>query len=604
MWSGIISASAFCLPAICHAQGEEALDFAALGSGFDYTQGSYSLGFRFTANDNSRVTALGFYDDQKNGLTQAHPVGIYDVITRQLVASTTVLPSDPITGFFRYHAITPVTLTAGRDYFAMALSLTEHYAVSVTTLLVSPHITFVGFAGVNPSDSQETALRYPDLDQQAPGFHGDFGPSFKLEAGSSTAAAVDFSALDGGTNVNEAAFCMGYLFRPKRDIQLSTLGYYDDNRDGFKESHLVGIFNATTKSLVASTLVSNADPLRGYFHYHPVPPVTLTAGTDYFVMGANTYDNYARGVPQGDFNVSPVITLEAGAFTNSPPSNGVNYPTSTDPAVYLFGPTFEVIGAPHLSNISSRVQVQTGANVTIGGFIVQGSQPKQVLVRGLGPTLGRYGVTGFLADPVLALHQTDAAGHDRLLATNDNWKQTQQSLIQATGKAPPIDAEAAILATLPAGNYTAILSGARGTTGVGLIEAYDISGATNSILRNISTRGFVGSGSQVLIGGFIAEANNTRVVIRALGPTLGDFGLTGVLQDPVLNLVNSNGATIATNDNWQLPQGAVIQTTGYAPPHPTEAAIFSTLPAGNYTAVVSGKNGASGLALMELYYLP
>jgi uncharacterized delta-60 repeat protein len=176
---------------------EEALDFASLGSGFDYTQGSYTLGWRFTAKTNAKVTALGFYDDKKNGLTQSHPVGIYDVQTRQLLASTTVLPSDPLTGFFRYHSISPVTLVAGRDYYVMALTWSEHYAVGVTTLIVSPQITFVGFAGTNPADYKQTTLRFPDQDQDNPGFHGDFGPSFKLAS-----SGPQFTGVPGTADVS------------------------------------------------------------------------------------------------------------------------------------------------------------------------------------------------------------------------------------------------------------------------------------------------------------------------------------------------------------------------------------------------------------------
>ncbi|MEP7072439.1 MAG: hypothetical protein ABI839_08635, partial [Verrucomicrobiota bacterium] len=205
-------------------------------------------------------------------------------------------------------------------------------------------------------------------------------------------------------------------------------------------------------------------------------------------------------------------------------------------------------------------------------------------------------MTGALADPTLELHHTDAQGHDSVVTTNDNWTQTQSAAIQATGKAPPRASEAAILANLPPGNYTAILRGKNNTTGVALVEAYDLSPGATSQLSNISSRGLVGTGNNVMIAGFIGGAN-TKVLVRALGPTLTRFGVPGVLADPVLTLTDANGTTIATNDNWQQSaQASQIQATGKAPPSAPEPAIIALRPSGNTTATVSGKNGATGVA--------
>jgi Fibronectin type III domain len=261
--------------------------------------------------------------------------------------------------------------------------------------------------------------------------------------------------------------------------------------------------------------------------------------------------------------------------------------------------------ATGLSNISTRSQVLTGDGATIGGFVIAGTDSSHtVLIRGLGPTLSSFGVAGALADPFLTLHQTDAQGNDQVIATNDNWKVSQQTSINATGLAPVNDAEAAILLSLPPGNYTAVLTGARRSTGIGLIEVYDLSTNTSSLLSNISTRGFVAVGDHALIGGFIANTDYTRVVVRVLGPTLQQFGVTGTLADPVLTLFDGNGNLIASNDNWADTQGADLQIAGYAPPDPSESAIIVTRPAGSTTAMVQGKNGGSGVALLEVYQLP
>ena len=257
-----------------------------------------------------------------------------------------------------------------------------------------------------------------------------------------------------------------------------------------------------------------------------------------------------------------------------------------------------------LANISTRADVFTGESATIGGFVVAGTENHTVLVRGLGPTLTSFGVNGVLPNPFLTLHYADLLGEETVLATNDNWKDTQQDAISSTGLAPSDDAEAAVIRSLAPGTYTAVLTDADGGSGVGLIEVYDLSAGGTSLLFNISTRGFVGVGDHVLIGGFIARSNNTRVVVRALGPTLQGFGIAEALPDPVLMLFDENGNSISSNDNWGDTQADEIEGTGYAPPCPAESAIIVTRPAGNTTAIVCGKNGGSGVALVEVYYLP
>lgn len=297
-------------------------------------------------------------------------------------------------------------------------------------------------------------------------------------------------------------------------------------------------------------------------------------------------------------------TAAIGAWDESSAATGING-NQADNSASLSGAAYIFSGLPAtaaIQNISTRAQVLTGGNVLIGGFIISGAGTKDVLVRGLGPTLGDLGVAGFLADPMLDLrnsNQTQIAG-------NDNWKDTQQAAIQATGKAPPHDSEPAILQTgLAPGNYTAILSGKNNTTGVGLIEVYDQNPASTAQLTNISSRGMVGTSSNVMIAGFITAVADNRVLVRVLGPTLTQFGVTGVLGDPVLGLFDANGNTIASNDNWQQSsQAAEILASGFAPPSAAEPAIISIRPLGNTTAIVSGKNGSTGVALVEVYKLP
>jgi hypothetical protein len=252
-------------------------------------------------------------------------------------------------------------------------------------------------------------------------------------------------------------------------------------------------------------------------------------------------------------------------------------------------------------NISTRGSVETGSRVTIGGFIITGTVSKQVVVRGLGPSLTQSGVSGVLADPTLQLFD----GSGKTLFINDNWKETQQAGIQATGLAPHNDLESAIRIALQPGNYTAILSGKNNTTGVGLVEVYDIEKSVSAELTNASTRGFVGTDQNVMIGGFITAGGNgsTEVVVRGLGPTLTQFGISGALADPALTLVDSNGNIVRSNNNWKDTQQAEIQATGKAPPNDLEAAIIVTVAPGNYTAILEGKDGATGIGLLDVYKL-
>jgi len=248
----------------------------------------------------------------------------------------------------------------------------------------------------------------------------------------------------------------------------------------------------------------------------------------------------------------------------------------------------------HLANISTRLAVGSGDSVLIAGFIVTGSQPKKIIVRALGPLLP---VNENLADPTLELHDSSGA----TVAGNDNWRDTQQDALIATTIPPSNDYDSAIVRTVNPGAYTAVLAGKGGTTGVGIVEVYDLDLTVDSKLANISTRGLVDQGDNVLIAGMIVVGNGTtNVLFRAIGPSTG---IPNALQDPTLELHDGQGGIIATNDNWQDTQKDAIQATTIPPSDPREAAILRQLSPGAYTAIVRGKNNTKGVAVVEAYQI-
>ncbi|MEY2542465.1 MAG: hypothetical protein QOI22_2067 [Verrucomicrobiota bacterium] len=256
------------------------------------------------------------------------------------------------------------------------------------------------------------------------------------------------------------------------------------------------------------------------------------------------------------------------------------------------------VGRSYLANISGREFIGTVNDVAIGGFIIQ-QGGKHVLIRGLGPSLASAGITNALQDPLLELHN----GSGALLISNNNWKATQQTEIQATGLAPTNNSESAILTFLPEGSYTAVLRGAGGTSGVGLIEIFDMAAADAGELANLSVRANVGTANDVLIAGVIVKGAVTqRVLLRGLGPSLQSAGISNYLHDPVLELHDANGALMETNDNWPAsPNATAISATGLAPSDIKESAILRDVTPGAYTGIVSGVGNTTGIALAEIY---
>jgi predicted outer membrane repeat protein len=253
-------------------------------------------------------------------------------------------------------------------------------------------------------------------------------------------------------------------------------------------------------------------------------------------------------------------------------------------------------------NIATRLQVGTGTDVLIGGFIIQGPLPKRVAVRGIGPSLTAFGIAGALADPIIELHDQSGA----VIAQNDNWQVSDQRVdLVGIDLAPTHPNEAALIAALNPGNYTVVLQGVGAGTGIGLVEIYDLDGSKRSTFANIATRGRVQGGEQVMIGGFIVLGDNgaTSVVVRAIGPSLSALGVNGALDDPVLEIHDGNGQLISQNDDWSSgPDAAFIQAHSLAPGDTREAAVLLQNPVqGNYTAVLKGKNGSVGVGILEAY---
>lgn len=368
----------------------------------------------------------------------------------------------------------------------------------------------------------------------------------------------------------------------------------------------VSEFFVGPKTVTQGTLQASKDGVLG------TGDVTVNAGATLELQGGANNDDVANAATLHLIDGSIVSLDFSGAaetvvgltINGVPQSDGVYGSAASGAAHQLpqFTGTGTLLVAPlptiQFLNVSTRLQVLTGDNVLIGGFIVAGNEPKQVVVRGIGPSLQDVGITGALSDPVLELH--DSSGN--IIATNDNWRDGQAAAIEAAGLAPTNDNESAILQTLDPGAYTAILRGVNDSTGIGLVEVYDLDQTVDSYLANISTRGFVQTGDNVMIGGTILGPSDgagfVGIVVRALGPSLEALGVTNALQDPVLTAYDANGTGILTNDDWQ--SGGV---PGFDPSDSRESAMQLFLTPGNYTAIVTGKDDDTGVALIEFYNL-
>jgi hypothetical protein len=263
-------------------------------------------------------------------------------------------------------------------------------------------------------------------------------------------------------------------------------------------------------------------------------------------------------------------------------------------------PTATPAPTSHLTNISTRLRVAAGDNVLIAGFIIQGDANKRILIRGIGPSLANFGIADPLQDPTLELNA--GAGS---IASSDDWPESPNAAeIQASGLAPINPNESALLLSVAPGTYTAVLRGKGDSTGIGLVEVYDLDAESAATLVNISTRGFVLTGDNVMIGGLIITGNDqSALVLRGIGPSLSEVGVPDVLADPLLELHDGNGTLIRVNNDWRETQEIALQTTGLAPANDLESAIVIGVPPGNYTALLRGADGSTGNGLVEVYQL-
>ncbi len=325
------------------------------------------------------------------------------------------------------------------------------------------------------------------------------------------------------------------------------------------------------------TIAAPLDPLLGPLENHGGPTWTraLLPGSPAIDAGisANLSTDQRGGVRTYDYPNIP----------NSSGSDGTDIGS------------FEVaVPLVRLGNISTRLRVGSGDNAMIGGFIITGTERKTVIVRGIGPSLPGPGA---LVDPVIEIRSSSG----ELLATNDNWRDGVYATQVANTLPPASDLESALWGILDPGAYTVVVRGKNDAAGTGLFEVYDLDQAVDSQLANISTRGLAQTGDDVLIGGLIVLGQDPlRVIVRAIGPSLS---VSGALADPILELHDGNGATIASNDNWRSDQEAEIIATTIPPSNDLESAIVRNLAPGNYTAIVRGVNGTAGVALVETYGL-
>ncbi|MGI8481786.1 MAG: hypothetical protein ACR2MF_06965 [Chthoniobacterales bacterium] len=331
---------------------------------------------------------------------------------------------------------------------------------------------------------------------------------------------------------------------------------------------------------------------------HGTTAVSANSGTFTISRSGSTVTGYYNGSPI--FSKTDASAVTAIDFTNqlqpgSSDNTSVTFDNFSLTAASVPGPAPTLLG-----NLSTRLRVETGDNALFGGFIVTGNQPKRLIVRAIGPSLNGL-VPDALQNPTLELYSGQT-----LIASNDNWVDAanKQEIIDST-LAPKSDFESAILTSLVPGPYTAIVRGVNGTTGVGLVEVYDLGQTADSQLAQISTRGFVQTGDNVMFGGFFVVNGDQKVIIRAIGPSLTRAGVANALQDPTMELRDGNGTLLEANDNWvDSPNKQAIIDTTVPPSNDFESAILRTLPPGGYTAIVRGKGATpTGIALVEVYAL-
>ena len=487
--------------------------------------------------------------------------------------------------------------TDANDYFGNSV------AISGDTVAIGAYLEASNAKGINGNQSDNSAAQagasYIFVRSGTTWSQQAYVKASNTDAGDFFGYAV---ALSGDTAV------VGAYFEGSNATGIN--GDQNDNSTPGAGAAYVFVRNGTTWSQQAYVKASHSSGFFGYALAVSGDTAVVgaflegsaaAAGAAYaFVRNGATWSQQAylqasNSEAQDKFGISVAIDGETGVIgAYLEPGQGGLFG-----AAYVFTGLGETTPTIPLLNISTRMNVGTGDNVLIGGFIVVGTEAKKVLLRAIGPSLSDFGIVNALADPIIELHNPDMS-----VVTNDDWKDSQEQEIMDTTIPPDNDLESAIVATLDPGPYTAIVRGKNNGTGIGLVEVYDLDQAADSQLANISTRGFVDIDDNVMIGGFIVgDGISTTVVVRAIGPSLGGMNVADPLLDPTLELHGTDGSLLASNDDWKETQEAEIEAAGLAPTDDRESAIEAVLTPGLYTAIVRGKNNTTGVGLMEVYNL-
>ena len=506
--------------------------------------------------------------------------------------------------------VTPIGFLPGGNY-------------SESLALTSDGTTILGFGNKTPdSDGSDAVFLWNSGTKTDLGLpqYGAFGTA-EGGAGISAEGDVILVCVGGYCFIRHQGY--DYYFRFEDILEQAGAGpaiegWSDFSVSGISDDGNTLFGHATNPDIHGEGFIATFTPdyLRGLVASPPEITSALTATT--YLNGSFFYSITASGAPESFTadNLPPGLTFDLGRNQLGNEKVGIISGTPTVPGIYSIPiSATNIAGTAHatlivtvtyapgvstLRNISTRARILTDQEVLIAGFIIPEGGPKKVILRAIGPTLGGFGITGFLADPVLELHAPDGT-----VTTNNDWQDSQKQEVEATGYAPADPREAAIVATLDPGSYTVIMSGHSGSTGIGLVEAYDLDDVIISQMGNISTRGLVDVDENVLIGGISLGGGvyTTQIVARAIGPSLGPLGVASPLADPVLEIRNADGSVLFSNDNWRETQESDLKASGFAPEDDREAAIIATLPPAQYTAIVRGKDNTAGVGLVEVYKL-